>query len=565
MTEDVRQSVLDSLRILDSDPEPFFDALTRAACAMAGMPIALISLVDGERQWFKSQVGLDGMRQTPRDISFCTWAIDSDAVFEIEDTTRDPRFSDNPLVVGAPNVRHYVGVPIQAGAGSRVGTLCLLSPEPGRLRPNEREALNGLAEAAARGMEQRAMLLTRMEEAVSLHARLQRSQAFLEQTNTAAKVGGWELSLATGELAWTRETHVLHGVQEGDAPSLRHALAFYLDEHARQLEEAMDACAATGSPIDLTLKTRPKDNREAWLHIVGRRITDAAGTRLIGAIQDVTAQRAALEALGQSEARYRRLFQHSMGLICTHTLEGVVTSLNPAASLSLGRPEAEVIGHSLAAIIPLEKRAQLQGYLARIVENQSDSGVMELVAEDGSRRFWMYHNVLDNEADPPYVLGHAQDITTQHLQEIQLQELAIRDPLTRCFNRRYLGELAHDPLSAWGCLVFDLDHFKEVNDQLGHAEGDAVLIAFVEFLSARLQPGEVVVRLGGDEFLVFVPGANLERLQALEASYAEHACQAPIRFSAGCAISRAAETVADTINRADLKLYERRRRERPAP
>ncbi|WP_102787940.1 GGDEF domain-containing protein [Stenotrophomonas bentonitica] len=208
------------------------------------------------------------------------------------------------------------------------------------------------------------------------------------------------------------------------------------------------------------------------------------------------------------------------------------------------------------------RRMQLQAYLATIKEEQSDSGVMELVASDGSRRFWAYHNVLDRQAQPPYVLGHAQDITTQHLQEQQLQELAIRDPLTRCFNRRYLTELAHRQLDAWGCFVFDLDHFEEINDTQGHAEGDAVLVEFAAVLESKLLDDEVVIRLGGDEFLVFVPGATGERMNQLEACYRDRADEAPIRFSGGCAISRPHESVGDTINRADIKLYDRRKQER---
>jgi len=564
MTESARQAALDSLRILDSDPEPFFDALTRAAHALTGMPVAMISLIDGERQWFKAQVGLDVATETARDISFCTWAIQSDMVLEVEDARDDPRFADNPIVVGPPYVRHYLGAPIRLEGGSRIGTLCLLNPEPGRASLGQREALAWLARVAAIGMEQRASLLNRIAESNRLHHQLQRSQRFLERTNTLAKVGGWELALDTHILDWTRETRLIHGVAEEFDPSLDAAWAFYPDASRALLQDAIASCAADGTPIDLTIKATKAGGERSWVHIVGQRVDDATGTRLIGAIQDVTDQRTASDALAHSEARYRRLFQHSLGLICTHTLDGVITSVNPAASLSLGRPEAELLGRSLGEIIPVEKQPHLQHYLQRIVENQSDSGLMELVAEDGSKRYWAYHNVLDTEADPPYVLGHAQDITTQHLQERQLLELAIRDPLTRAFNRRYLGELAGNQLDAWGCLVFDLDHFKEINDTQGHAHGDAVLVEFVAFLSAPLDEGEVVVRLGGDEFLVFVPGATLGRLQALEAGYQQRAHLAPIRFSGGCAINRASEAVADTINRADMKLYERRRRERRA-
>ena len=561
MSESARQAALDSLRILDSDPEPFFDGLTRAAHAMTGMPIAMISLIDGERQWFKAHVGLD-VSETARDISFCTWTIQSDMVLEVEDAREDPRFADNPTVLGPPFVRHYLGAPIRLEGGSRIGTLCLLDSEPGKATLGQREALAWLARVAGIGMEQRASLLNRIAESTRLHRQLHRSQAFLERTNTLAKVGGWELALDTRELEWTRETRLLHGVAEDFTPDLESALRFYPEASRQMLAEALDACANDGTAIDLTLQATKAGGELSWVHVVGQRIDDAAGSRLVGAIQDVTEQRLASNALAQSEARYRRLFQHSLGLICTHTLSGTITSVNPAASLSLGRPEAELLGRSLMEIIPVERREHLQLYLQRIAENQSDSGLMELLADDGSRRYWAYHNVLDTEADPPYVLGHAQDITTQHLQERQLLDMAIRDPLTRAFNRRYLGDLAEKQLDAWGCLVFDLDHFKEINDTQGHANGDAVLVEFVAFLSAPLQQEEVVVRLGGDEFLVFVPGATMERLQALEAQYQARAAQAPVRFSGGCAINRPGETVTDTINRADMKLYERRRKDR---
>jgi diguanylate cyclase (GGDEF)-like protein/PAS domain S-box-containing protein len=562
MTERARQTALESLRILDSDPEPFFDALTRAAHAMTGMPVAMISLIDGDRQWFKAQVGLEAVSETARDISFCTWAIQSDMVLEVPDARQDLRFADNPIVVGPPFVRHYLGAPIRLEGGSRIGTLCLLNPAPGLASAGQREALAWLARVAAIGMEQRASLLNRIADSNRLHRQLQRSQAFLERTNTLARVGGWELTLGSNALDWTRETRLIHGVAENFDPNIDAALSFYPDPSRAQLEAAIAACAADGSAIDLTVQATKAGGERGWVHIVGQRVEDAVGARLIGAIQDVTEQRSATDALAHSEARYRRLFQHSLGLICTHTLDGVITSVNPAASLSLGRPEAELLGRSLTDIIPVEKQAHLQYYLQRIAENQSDSGLMELVAEDGSRRYWAYHNVLDTEADPPYVLGHAQDITTQHLQERQLLEMAIRDPLTRAFNRRYLAELAQNQLDAWGCLVFDLDHFKEINDSQGHAHGDAVLVEFVAFLSVSLQEDEVVVRLGGDEFLVFVPGATLERLQELEMDYQARVHLAPVRFSGGCAINRPSETVADTINRADMKLYERRRKER---
>lgn len=561
MAEAARQTTLDSLRILDSDPEPFFDALTQAARTMTGMPIALISLVDGGRQWFKAQVGLPGVAETPRDISFCTWAIQAEDLFEVEDATEDARFATNPLVLGPPFIRHYVGAPISAN-GQNVGTLCLLSPTKGKISQEHAGALSCLAQAAAVGMQQRARLLERVTESQALQRRLQRSQFFLERTNALAKVGGWELALGTGEVKWTKETRRIHGVSDDAVPGLDTAVALYPDGARQRMEAALAECISSGVPIDLTLPSSKLSGERTWVHVVGQLEESESGSRLIGAIQDVTEQRAAVEALAHSEARYRRLFQHSLGLICTHSLDGTVTSVNPAASHSLGLSEGDVIGRSLADLIPKGKQDAFKAYLGRIQENESDSGMMELVARDGSRRFWAYHNVLDTQAQPPYVLGHAQDITTQHIQEQQLHDLATRDPLTRAFNRRYLTDLAHQQLDGWGCLVFDLDHFKEVNDTQGHAQGDKVLVDFVAFLSAPLEGDEAVIRLGGDEFLVFVPDATLERLSVLEDTYQEDAGDAPIRFSGGCAIGRPSESVADTINRADMKLYDRRKHDR---
>jgi len=507
MAEAARQFALESLRILDSDPEPFFDALMRAARNMTGMPVALISLVDGDRQWFKAQIGLPGVDETPRDISFCTWAIQSDEPFEVADAGQDARFSTNPLVLGPPFVRHYVGAPISAN-GQNVGTLCLLSPNPGTISAEQGAALSCLAQAAAVGMQQRARLLERVSESQALQRRFQRSQFFLERTNALAKVGGWELVLGTGEVKWTKETRRIHDVSDDAVPGLDTAIALCPEGARQRLEAALEDCISSGVPIDLTLPSSKLSGERTWVHVVGQREETETGARLIGAIQDVTEQRAAVEALAHSEARYRRLFQHSLGLICTHSLDGTVTSVNPAASHSLGLSEGDVVGRSLAELIPQSKQDAFKAYLDRIRENESDSGMMELVARDGSRRFWAYHNVLDTEAQPPYVLGHAQDITTEQ----QLHDLATRDPLTRAFNRRYLADLAHQQFDGWGCLVFDLDHFKEVNDTQGHAQGDKVLVDFVAFLSAPLQGEEAVVRLGGDEFLVFVPDATLERL-----------------------------------------------------
>lgn len=147
--EVVRLATLRAMLVLDSPPEPLFDSLARMASEVCGTPTSLLSLVDEERQWFKANVGLPGVNQTPRDVAFCAHAIADDALFEVPDATQDERFLDNPLVVGDPGIRFYAGVPLIVAGGARIGTLCVI----------DRQARQ-LSEAQVRSLRERALLAT---------------------------------------------------------------------------------------------------------------------------------------------------------------------------------------------------------------------------------------------------------------------------------------------------------------------------------------------------------------------------------------------------------------------
>lgn len=147
--ESCRLETLRSLDILDTSPEERFDRLTRMAKRMFRVPIALVSLVDENRQWFKSCVGLD-VAETPRDVSFCGHAILGDGIFIIPNAKEDERFADNPLVTGEPHVLFYAGCPIRAWNGQALGTLCIIDHRPRNLSPDEIEAFKDLASMAER-------------------------------------------------------------------------------------------------------------------------------------------------------------------------------------------------------------------------------------------------------------------------------------------------------------------------------------------------------------------------------------------------------------------------------
>ncbi|PQV65089.1 PAS domain S-box-containing protein [Abditibacterium utsteinense] len=143
---------LEDYAILDTLPEQQFDDLTLLAAQICGTPMSLISLIDSERQWFKSHFGLE-TSETPRSASFCAHAILSESVMEVPDATLDERFAHNILVTGAPEIRYYAGAPLVSPAGFRLGTLCVLDKKPRHLLPSQLQALEALARQTVAQLE----------------------------------------------------------------------------------------------------------------------------------------------------------------------------------------------------------------------------------------------------------------------------------------------------------------------------------------------------------------------------------------------------------------------------
>ena len=165
MNDAARLAALQKYAILDSEPEEAFDDLTLLASYVCKTPIALISLVDENRQWFKSRVGISAT-ETSRDIAFCSTAIQQPDIFVIPDALKDDRFRTNPLVVSDPNIRFYAGAPLINEDGYALGTLCVIDRTPRELGAEQEAALKALSRLVLMQMEFRRNLLL-LKEALS--------------------------------------------------------------------------------------------------------------------------------------------------------------------------------------------------------------------------------------------------------------------------------------------------------------------------------------------------------------------------------------------------------------
>lgn len=154
--ESRRMQVLREYDVLDTAPEAVYDDIVQVCAGVCDTPIALITLIDGTRNWFKASVGTaEELTESPRDISFCGHAIVGTHVFEVTDATVDERFADNPLVESPPHIRFYAGAPLITPDGYKLGTICAIDVRPRRLSESQRETLIALSRLVMRQLDRR--------------------------------------------------------------------------------------------------------------------------------------------------------------------------------------------------------------------------------------------------------------------------------------------------------------------------------------------------------------------------------------------------------------------------
>ncbi|NJO54195.1 MAG: EAL domain-containing protein [Bacteroidales bacterium] len=536
---------LEALRrydILDTAPEESFERLVRLVTTLVGTPAAAIGFTDADRHWLKARIGIS-QQEYPRGISFCAYAILDNQPLVVANASEDPRFGSNPLVCGEAGVRFYAGVPIRTHDGFNIGALCAVDTRPDRppLSPEQLACMRELAALVADELELRRTVkrlgceLSRRAEAEAARALSeQRLQDFLDTATdwlwetdenhrfvfeTSSGTERWGLPSAIGRTRLERA--------RGDAndPKWRAHLA---DIEARRpfRNFRYTVHAADGCPVHVSVSGKP--------------VFDADGTfrGYRGTGQDVTARIEVESALRDMNARLSLLY--TSGVIGVVTCEGDrMVEANDEFLRIIGYSRADVAaGIRWSALRPADQTGQDAEVLAemrstgrsRLFETECLTKTggrapvsMSAVSVDRSQRLWM---------------ALVQDISERKAAEAQIRDLAFRDTLTGLLNRRAFNEelgrrlASYDARDSIGALLFiDLDHFKDVNDAIGHDAGDALLQEIGRRLQSGVRRHDLVARLGGDEFAVVLSDVACVEDAAAKASRLLEACRQPVRHA----------------------------------
>ncbi len=357
--ESRRIEALRRYAVLDTRPEPALDGLAALAAQICGVPIALISLVDENRQWFKARVGWD-LRETPRDTSFCGHTIRQQDLFLVSDTTQDERFADNPMVSGDSGIRFYAGAPLITPEGDVLGALCVMDRVPHRLTDAEGRGLRVLAEQVMTHLELR-------RQAHSLVESESRFRLLAENITDVFWIASPDLNtmyyVSPGyERTWGYSVENLYSNPHQWVESI-------VPEDRERVLQVFGGLMKDVGTVSVEYRILRPDGAVRWVHDRGFQVRDGAGTltRLTGVAADVTERKEAELALRREAA----IVSSSDDAIIGKDLNGVVTSWNKGAEKIFGYSIGEMVGASIMALIPLERRHEESSILERIRRGES--------------------------------------------------------------------------------------------------------------------------------------------------------------------------------------------------
>ncbi|HZP03740.1 MAG TPA: PAS domain S-box protein [Terracidiphilus sp.] len=427
-----------ALSLFDRNPDPALDEITRLAAELCGAEFAYIGWIEADRLWFKARSGFDGAEQ-PASSSACRWTIVRGVPQLIEDAALDPRFPPQGIPLGAAHCRSYAGAPLMAAREQVVGTLAVLSREPGKFHAEQLKWLEVLARQAMtrlelysriRSQERAQQLRQKMERAFELErcvltatldsfpamiAVLDKAGRIVRMNEACARATGLRFADATGrsflELFLETEDRVWA------APKLREAAA----GQASGPYETPWKVAGIGFGHALTPDSPDSVRRVSWIL---RPVAGPEGSveYLIVSGHDVTSRRVVEKALLSSEERYREMVENSLGIAFACSLEGRLTAINPVTAETLGLRSEDLIGRAVMELMDAVGASAFQNCLRRLRAQEEWHGSLQLRRGDGMyRRVSLRSRLVEIPGEPPLVINHGMDVTEQHAIEEALQ------------------------------------------------------------------------------------------------------------------------------------------------
>ncbi|WP_217539245.1 ATP-binding protein [Vibrio metschnikovii] len=425
--ESERQKTLDKTGLLNSGSEARFDRITRLAQQIFSVPIALISLVDRERQWFKSRQGLDA-QQTPREISFCGHAILNSEIFVIENALVDQRFCDNPLVMGAPDIRFYAGAPLHSTKGYRIGTLCLIDSQPRSFSSKQRSMLKDLAATVEALIQAEELSNERLGKLTAqLPGVVYQFQRF-----------------ASGKITFpfsSPQILDLYGITpEQAAQDASPAFERIHPDDLQAISDSIEHSANTLEYWQATYRVRYQGQDYRWFagQAKPERLSDGS-VLWHGYLHDIHEQEQARQTTERNEARLRSLFDFSpIGIALNDFETGQFLDLNNALIAPTDYTREEFIALSYWDITPQEYQSLEEQALANLnTTGRYGPFEKEYIRKDGSRYPVRLQGMLSKEQDGRTVIWSLiEDITERRkLDKMKDQFIStvsheLRTPLT---------------------------------------------------------------------------------------------------------------------------------------
>jgi PAS domain S-box-containing protein len=431
--EEERLAALHNFQIIDSLPEEQYDRLTKLAAIICGTPIAYISFIDKDTQWFKSKIGVKA-EQLPREASICQYTILGQELLEIEDALQDERVKDNPLVIGKPHLRFYAGHPLMEN-DIVYGSLCVMGDKPKKLTESQKLTLKILSQEVVSQMNFRKKELEteKLERLFSLSIDMiciASTDGYFKKTNPAVE---HTLGYTEKELLGIPFSELLHPED--------------LEVSLKEIEKL-----ATGvKTVGFENRFKTKDGSYRLISWVAT--PDPVTGELFSVGRDITEKRNTEKELFRIQERFRTFINNSQGIMCTHSGDGKLLYVNEATTHMLGYSKEELEGKSITVMLAPETKSDLVNYLEVVNKKGSAEGLMKVMTKGGSKKIWKYNNVKIFNDEEAYIVSNALDITELIYIEKELKkakDLAERNAMAKDV---FLANMSHEIRTPMNAII----------------------------------------------------------------------------------------------------------------